>query len=247
VTATDAAAARKEQQAQDLARAQEAGWNNPVPFQYDTVVGGTPAEDDTRDTAVWLSDAAIYQWDDEFGDVGEPNPELEKMLFADQYLQRAGGAIKALSFDVALSGPTKISPVRNVSHCNLSLKVFAHSIANFCQFEDAGLHPIMLDNVKLCQYKFPTPIQSYCIPAILTGHDVVAVAQTGKSPRPHSLCFLLTLPRFRQDCCVPPSDPVQAHGQGPSTRCSTPEPGPLQPSHRQSPCGAARPGRLPYA
>jgi ATP-dependent RNA helicase DDX3X len=39
----------------------------------------------------------------------------------------------------------------------------------------------MLENVKLCQYEVPTPIQSYCIPALLTGHDVVAVAQTGGS------------------------------------------------------------------
>jgi ATP-dependent RNA helicase DDX3X len=38
----------------------------------------------------------------------------------------------------------------------------------------------MLQNVKLCQYNAPTPIQSYCIPSILTGNDVVAVAQTGK-------------------------------------------------------------------
>jgi ATP-dependent RNA helicase DDX3X len=38
----------------------------------------------------------------------------------------------------------------------------------------------MLENVKLCQYTVPTPIQSYCIPAVLTGHDVVAVAQTGE-------------------------------------------------------------------
>lgn len=47
------------------------------------------------------------------------------------------------------------------------------------QFDDAGLHPVMLENVKLCQYAAPTPIQSYCIPAVLTGHDVVAIAQTG--------------------------------------------------------------------
>jgi ATP-dependent RNA helicase DDX3X len=39
----------------------------------------------------------------------------------------------------------------------------------------------MLENVKLCQYTYPTPIQSYCIPAILTGNDVVAIAQTGKA------------------------------------------------------------------
>lgn len=41
----------------------------------------------------------------------------------------------------------------------------------------------MLKNVKLCQYGAPTPIQSYCIPAILTGNDVVAIAQTGKYRR----------------------------------------------------------------
>ncbi|KAH7402580.1 P-loop containing nucleoside triphosphate hydrolase protein [Pyrenochaeta sp. MPI-SDFR-AT-0127] len=154
-----AALTRKELLAQDLARAKEAGWNNPIPFQYDAVVGGQPAEDETRDSAVWLSDAVIYQWDDDFGDVGEPNPELEKMLYHDENLQRIGGAIKALTFDVNTEGPTKVLPVRN--------------------FEDAGLHPVMLENVKLCQYSAPTPIQSYCIPAILTGNDVVAIAQTG--------------------------------------------------------------------
>ncbi|KAF2856763.1 DEAD-domain-containing protein [Plenodomus tracheiphilus IPT5] len=158
-----AALARKEQAAIDLARAKEAGWNNPVPFQYETVVGGTPAEDETRDAAVWLSDAAIYEWDDEFGDIAPANPELEKALFHEQHLQRIGGAIKALSFDVNVEGPTKVQPVRNASD----------------PFEDAGLHPAMLENVKLCQYNSPTPIQAYCIPAVLTGNDVVAIAQTG--------------------------------------------------------------------
>ncbi|CAE7207608.1 ATP-dependent RNA helicase DED1 [Pyrenophora teres f. teres] len=153
------AAARKEQMAQDLARAKEAGWTDPVPFEYENTASGAPVEDETRENVAWLSDAAIYQWDDDFGDVGEPNPELEKMLFSDEFHQRAGHAIKALSFEVTVQGPNKPNPVRN--------------------FEDAGLHPIMLENVKLCQYTYPTPIQSYCIPAVLTGHDVVAIAQTG--------------------------------------------------------------------
>jgi len=52
------------------------------------------------------------------------------------------------------------------------------------QFEDAGLHPVMLENVRLCLYNAPTPIQAYCIPAVLTGHDVVAIAQTGQSLSP---------------------------------------------------------------
>lgn len=115
-TVAGAAADRAEQLAKDLARAKEAGWTNPIPFQYDTVVGGTPAADETRDAAPWLSDAAVYQWDDEFGDVGEPNPELEKILFQDEYLQRAGSAISALSFEVTVQGPTKINPVRNVRY-----------------------------------------------------------------------------------------------------------------------------------
>ncbi|KAH9868465.1 hypothetical protein J1614_007537 [Plenodomus biglobosus] len=121
-TGLDAAAlARKEQAAANLARAKEAGWNNQIPFQYETVVGGTPAEGETRDSAVWLSDAAVYEWDDEFGDVAPPNPELEKVLFLEQHLQRAGGAIKALSFDVSIEGPTKVQPVRNVSEFRTAL------------------------------------------------------------------------------------------------------------------------------
>jgi ATP-dependent RNA helicase DDX3X len=51
------------------------------------------------------------------------------------------------------------------------------------KFEDAGLHPATLGNIKLCKYGAPTPIQKYCIPAIKSGHDVIAIAQTGE-------CFL---------------------------------------------------------
>lgn len=89
--------------------------NNPIPFNYETVVGGEAEPDETRQDAQWLSDAVVYQWDDEFGDVGEPNPELEKVLFDDEHLQRAGGAIKALSYEVAVEGPEKVLPVRDVS------------------------------------------------------------------------------------------------------------------------------------
>ena len=46
-------------------------------------------------------------------------------------------------------------------------------------FEDAGLHPVMLDNVKLAGYGVPTPIQQYTLPAVKKGHDIVACAQTG--------------------------------------------------------------------
>ena len=37
----------------------------------------------------------------------------------------------------------------------------------------------MLENLKHCKYIDPTPIQSYVIPAVLNGYDVIAIAQTG--------------------------------------------------------------------
>lgn len=38
----------------------------------------------------------------------------------------------------------------------------------------------MRENIRLCRYNIPTPIQAYSIPAVLTGHDLIAIAQTGK-------------------------------------------------------------------
>lgn len=111
-----AADARKEQLTKDLARAKEAGWSNPIPLNYESVLAGEAPRDESRDTAAWLSDAVIYQWDDDFGDVGEPNRDLEKMLFEDENIQRVGNHIKALTFEVNVEGPEKIHPVREVSY-----------------------------------------------------------------------------------------------------------------------------------
>lgn len=86
-----------------------------MPFNYE------PARTEPADNvpisgeAKWLSDAAIYQWDDDFGDVGEPNPDLEKQLYEDSNIQRIGTAIQALSYEVTTEGPEKIHPIREVS------------------------------------------------------------------------------------------------------------------------------------
>jgi len=40
----------------------------------------------------------------------------------------------------------------------------------------------MVKNIDLCAYKTPTPVQAYTIPAVLTGNDVIAIAQTGMLP-----------------------------------------------------------------
>ncbi|KAF2000693.1 DEAD-domain-containing protein [Amniculicola lignicola CBS 123094] len=158
--ADDAAAARAKELADNLAKHKEAGWNDPIPFNYDSVMGGTQGAGSHSDVK-WLADAAVYEWDDEYGDVAPRIDELEQVLFHDEHRMRAGGAIKAYTFEIELNqfGGSKIQPVR--------------------EFKDAGLHPTLLENVELCGYSAPTPIQCYCIPAVLTGHDVVACAQTG--------------------------------------------------------------------
>jgi len=47
-------------------------------------------------------------------------------------------------------------------------------------FDDAGLHPVVVSNIKKSGYDVPTPVQAYTIPTVLKGFDVIAVAQTGK-------------------------------------------------------------------
>lgn len=61
--------------------------------------------------------------------------------------------------NVRQEGETRISPIENFDH--------------------AGLHPAMRRNVELAGYNVPTPIQMYCLPAIVQGFDVMGIAQTG--------------------------------------------------------------------
>lgn len=46
-------------------------------------------------------------------------------------------------------------------------------------FKAMGLHPQLVQGVREMRYAEPTPIQAEAIPAILTGKDVIATAQTG--------------------------------------------------------------------
>ena len=39
----------------------------------------------------------------------------------------------------------------------------------------------MVQNIDLCGYVHPTPVQAYTIPAVLQSRDIIAVAQTGRS------------------------------------------------------------------
>jgi ATP-dependent RNA helicase DDX3X len=95
------------------ALAREKGWAIPQEYDYKTYNSTEkekpkPAEpveiaegeenakgaEGTKEAVIaepeWASGAAKYEWSDEYGDIGPPNPELEKMLFHNELFNRAG-------------------------------------------------------------------------------------------------------------------------------------------------------------
>ncbi|KAL9596039.1 MAG: hypothetical protein Q9219_006055 [cf. Caloplaca sp. 3 TL-2023] len=118
--------------------------------------------DDYDTIPSWAANARRYEWSDEFGDVGPEDPELEAMLFHAEDKMEVGDHLQKLTdIAVTLESEASINPI--------------------IKFDDAGLHPIVRRNVELCGYKIPTPIQAYCLPAVLKNLDVIGIAQTGRS------------------------------------------------------------------
>ncbi|KIW25120.1 uncharacterized protein PV07_10784 [Cladophialophora immunda] len=168
----------KNEEAIKLAR--ESGWVEPKANNYtsrapttvlnsDQVQVEAAAEEEAgaEDLAVsqhatsnWSHDAAKYEWKEEYGDVGPRDERLEKDLFRGEHINRAGIKFENLTaVKVTVESETRVNPVSS--------------------FKDAGLHPVILENIELCGYRHTTPIQAYTIPAVLTGHDMIGIAQTG--------------------------------------------------------------------
>lgn len=79
------------------AEARAKGWVTPVGYDYAKyITGGEKAtanggpEVIDEEAPEWAGIAAKYEWKAEYGDVGPPNPELEKMLFQSNLLNRTG-------------------------------------------------------------------------------------------------------------------------------------------------------------
>ncbi|KAL2263091.1 hypothetical protein VTK26DRAFT_8249 [Humicola hyalothermophila] len=109
----------------------------------------------------WDCNAKVYEFVGEEGDIGPEHPALEMELFGEPSNRVKQGVdfTKIASIELYQEGPVRVQPI--------------------AKFEDAGLHPAMLQNVHLAGYKLPTPIQRYCLPAIHMGYDVIGIAQTG--------------------------------------------------------------------
>ncbi|KAM0252695.1 hypothetical protein ACHAP5_000987 [Fusarium lateritium] len=130
-------------------------WAEPQAIDYTSMATGNPSQE-------WGCNARAYAWQDEYGDVGPKYPELELELFGDPATrhERIGLDFSRIeSIEVQQEGPTKIDPISS--------------------FKTGGIHPAMLENIELCGYDNPTPIQKFTIPSILQGHDVIGIAQTG--------------------------------------------------------------------
>jgi ATP-dependent RNA helicase DDX3X len=80
---------------------QEHGWVAKTDYDYSAFMKSSKefadAQATANDTAElgvevggWASNATIYDWDDEFGDVGPSHPELEKQLFGSENHVRIG-------------------------------------------------------------------------------------------------------------------------------------------------------------
>jgi ATP-dependent RNA helicase DDX3X len=85
---------------------QELGWVTKTEYDYQTYLKSSKELADSQITAVtagnisdavggirqgdWASNAAIYTWDDDYGDVGPKFPELERQLFGSEYHVKTG-------------------------------------------------------------------------------------------------------------------------------------------------------------
>lgn len=75
---------------------QEVGWVEKQAYDYDTYNKSTKELFDANaggggvENGDWASNAVKYEWKDEFGDVGERYPELEKILFGGEHHTRSG-------------------------------------------------------------------------------------------------------------------------------------------------------------
>jgi hypothetical protein len=91
-------------------KAQEAGWVGTVPVNYN--LQQSSREDELT---AYAASSAVYEWDDEYGDVGPEIPQLEEQLYNNAFRLRQGKHMANLQLEVTVEGPDKIHPVRSVS------------------------------------------------------------------------------------------------------------------------------------
>ncbi|KAG0063022.1 hypothetical protein BGZ89_010211 [Linnemannia elongata] len=110
----------------------------------------------------WAFEKPTYEWEEEFKQGDAPAmPELEEELFGEE-----NRILTGINFD-------------KFSRINVSRKGGPERVDPLQSFEQAKLHPIILENIKRMGYLEPTPIQRNAIPILMKNYDLLACAQTG--------------------------------------------------------------------
>lgn len=98
------------EQAEFRSRANEAGWAETVPVKCN-IQQNSRDEEATR----YAADSAVYEWSDDYGEVGPEVSELEEQLYHGGFRLRQGDHMDNLRYEVTVEGPDKIQPARSVS------------------------------------------------------------------------------------------------------------------------------------
>ena len=103
------------------------------------------------------------QWKDGKHIPGPANARVERELFG------------------APNDPTKLQTGINFSNYDdIPVEASGHDVPEpTLQFTNPPLDDHLLSNIKLANYKTPTPVQKYSIPIVMGGRDLMACAQTG--------------------------------------------------------------------
>ena len=91
----------------DAQRLRDHGWVEREKYDYETYNAGTREEREAverlHEVPAWASNAAKYEWKDEYGDVGPEHPQLEAMLFRAEHRMQTGVEFNKY-FDLAYLG-----------------------------------------------------------------------------------------------------------------------------------------------
>ena len=87
------------------------GWSEKIAFDYDKYQESDNSGFDYHGVA-----PKIYEWKDEYGDVGPRFEELEKILFGGEHILRQGDHLENLTgFEVTVESSERLSPIQKAS------------------------------------------------------------------------------------------------------------------------------------